>query len=219
MALEPIFISEDIKRQLPHESEQFARIDTVFRQRMKQVESNLNCLAVAKIANIVEDMKEANITLEKVQKGLKDYLETKRLYFPRFFFLNDADLLSILAETKDPTLVQPHMGKAFEGIASVKFNDAATIIEAMISMETEQVAFKVHVDVDKPGNINVYFESNLLSLHGNHSFNDCGGVIELHRSNAFERLAHVRLHKGRILGLCQNTEQISIVEEKEAWEI
>merc|ERR1719399_105036 len=152
MALEPIFVSDDIKRQLPHESEQFARIDTMFRNRMKQVESNLNCLAVAKIANIVEDMKEANVTLEKVQKGLKDYLETKRLYFPRFFFLNDADLLSILAETKDPTLVQPHMGKAFEGIQSVRFDSGNTIIESMISAEGEEVEFKRPVDVNKPGN-------------------------------------------------------------------
>ncbi|CAJ1389727.1 unnamed protein product [Effrenium voratum] len=122
MALEPIFASDDIKRQLPQESESFARIDSNFRMRMARVDSNKNCIAISKIENIVEDMTEANTTIEKVQKGLKDYLETKRLYFPRFFFLNDADLLSILAETKDPTLVQPHLNKAFEGIAKVRFD-------------------------------------------------------------------------------------------------
>merc|ERR1719183_1603647 len=115
MALEPIFVSDDIKRQLPQESESFARIDSNFRMRMKQVDDTRNCIRISEIDQIVEDMTESNTTIEKVQKGLKDYLETKRLYFPRFFFLNDADLLSILAETKDPTLVQPHMGKAFEG--------------------------------------------------------------------------------------------------------
>jgi WD40 repeat protein len=86
MALEPIFLSDDIKKQLPNESEEFGRIDKMFRHRMQQVASNLNCLAIAKINRICEDMKEANETLERVQKGLKDYLETKRLYFPRFFF-------------------------------------------------------------------------------------------------------------------------------------
>jgi len=152
MALEPIFVSDDIKRQLPQESENFAKIDQTFRARMKQVDDTKNCIGISKIDKIVEDMTECNVTIEKVQKGLKDYLETKRLYFPRFFFLNDADLLSILAETKDPTLVQPHMGKAFEGIAKVRFDSGNTIIEAMISAEGESVNLTPNVDVMKPGN-------------------------------------------------------------------
>eukprot|EP00928_Gymnodinium_smaydae_P036017 TRINITY_DN25241_c1_g2_i2.p1 TRINITY_DN25241_c1_g2~~TRINITY_DN25241_c1_g2_i2.p1 ORF type:complete len:3507 (-),score=695.75 TRINITY_DN25241_c1_g2_i2:57-10475(-) len=153
MALEPIFISDDIKKQLPKESEEFADVDSNFRKRMQEVDEKRNCIAISQIPNIVEDMKENNTKIERVQKGLKDYLETKRLYFPRFFFLNDADLLSILAETKDPTLVQPHLGKAFEGIAKVRFDKGQTIIEAMISAEGECVDFYKTVDVASKENL------------------------------------------------------------------
>jgi len=121
--LEPIFSSEDIMRQMPTEGKMFRAVDNTWRVSMAQTFQEPSCVKVARRPGFLESLVEANAKLEQIQKGLNDYLETKRLAFPRFFFLSNDELLEILAETKDPLRVQPHLKKCFDGIAQLHFQN------------------------------------------------------------------------------------------------
>ena len=59
--------------------------------------------------------------LEMCEKALQDYLETKRIAFPRFYFVAPADLLDILSKGSNPQLILRHLPKCFDNVHNLSF--------------------------------------------------------------------------------------------------
>lgn len=74
-------------------------------------------------------------------------LQEKRSIFPRFYFIGDDDLLEILGQATNPTVIQSHLKKLFAGIHSVEFGQDNSVIIAMKSLEGEVVPLKKPVPI------------------------------------------------------------------------
>ncbi|CAH3028713.1 unnamed protein product, partial [Porites evermanni] len=144
MYLESIFIGGDIRAQLPEEAKKFDDIDKTFKKIMNDTAKNPKVLEACHAASRLEQLQMLVTGLEKCQKSLNDYLDSKRNAFPRFFFISDDELLSILG-SHDPQCVQEHMIKMFDNIAKLRFEEGTgqeILAGAMISGEGEVMDFR-----------------------------------------------------------------------------
>jgi dynein heavy chain len=145
MYLENIFSAEDIQQQLPAEAAKFKQVDKFWKDLFRKVRQSFKMAMEAfHIPKLLDQLKWANDALDGVQKKLEAYLETKRAAFPRFYFLSNDELLSILSQTRNPQAVQEHLCKCFDSINRVEFDTdpmKKNEILAMCDMIKERVPF------------------------------------------------------------------------------
>lgn len=140
MYLESIFIgSEDIRSQLPEDSKRFDRIDQEFKAILSQMVADKNVVQATNRPNLFDKLEALQRDLIQCEKALNDYLETKRLAYPRFYFISSADLLDILANGNRPELVARHLTKLYDSLAKLVFETKGSkTAKGMISKENEE---------------------------------------------------------------------------------
>nr|KAF6324413.1 dynein cytoplasmic 2 heavy chain 1 [Myotis myotis] len=136
--LEPIFG----RGALPKEQARFNRVDEDFRSIMTDIKKDNRVTTLTTHAGIRNCLLKILDQLQRCQKSLNEFLEEKRSAFPRFYFIGDDDLLEILGQSTNPSVIQSHLKKLFAGINSVCFDNESRHIIAMKSLEGEVVPLK-----------------------------------------------------------------------------
>lgn len=171
--LESIFIgSEDIRNQLPEDSRRFDRIDREFKEVLSWMVSTVNVIKATNKPGLYEKLSGLLADLLLCEKALNDYLETKRLAFPRFYFVSSADLLDILSNGNQPPMVARHLTKLFDSLAKLRFvqeggRDSKRAREMGSKENDEWVPFLSHCDCSGKVEIwlNRVIEAMRVTLH------------------------------------------------------
>ncbi|CAK4732517.1 unnamed protein product [Aphanomyces euteiches] len=133
--LEPLFIgSEEVKKELPEDAEQFVSIDT-----------SLGC---TERPDQLQELNSLTASLQKCQKSLIEFLDGKRRIFPRFYFISEADLLDILSNGGTPTAIVKHLSKVFLSTETFTFQNPTTISHFVATVGKEVVRFAAPVQLE-----------------------------------------------------------------------
>ena len=117
--LEPIFVRGSI----PSHQQPFDEADTQFRNMMTALNNKPQLPSLYNIDDLYSKVDNMKKKLDTCYDALSNFLETKREIFPRFYFISDTDLLEILGQAQNPSVIQTHLKKLFQGIHRVQFSN------------------------------------------------------------------------------------------------
>ncbi|XP_051008480.1 dynein axonemal heavy chain 11 [Acomys russatus] len=145
--LESIFLSsEDIRMQLVEDARRFDGVDAEFKELMFKTAEKKTVLEATCRPHLYEELKDFQHRLSLCEKALAEYLEMKRVTFPRFYFISSADLLDILSQGAQPKQVTRHLVKLFDSISDLQFEESTEVSThravGMFSKEKEYVPFQ-----------------------------------------------------------------------------
>lgn len=121
LGAESIFTNPSAGKDISLESKRFVRVDKTWLKTQRHSAEIRNvlqcCLSEPPKKGVLREMQKE---LEICNKSIVLYLDRKRQLFPRFYFLTDRTLISLLSRQDTINYVKPHFRAIFNGIHDLK---------------------------------------------------------------------------------------------------
>ncbi|XP_067125111.1 dynein axonemal heavy chain 6 isoform X2 [Centruroides vittatus] len=155
--LENIFSAPDIQRHVPVAAKLFSDVDKSWKEIMARVNRIPLAMRITTQQGMIEEFQSNKAQLDQINACLEAYLESKRVVFPRFYFLSNDELLDILSETRNPLAVQIYLTKCFDAVAELEFG-TEVIEEEMENQDVEILYIRAVISPEKE---KLYFSQSL----------------------------------------------------------
>jgi hypothetical protein len=121
-----LFLSPDMKKQMPAEGIAFDNAAKIFLSVLKKVEVKNSALTVHRIPQFDDNMNKLMTAFDGLEKNLERHLDIKRQKFSRLYLMSDTELLDLLANFyKNVNVFNQYLSKMFDSVSSIRVVDDA----------------------------------------------------------------------------------------------
>lgn len=152
--LNGIFSRSEINKQLANEVKQFTNLDIIFKFTMKGIAAAPQVYKISHRDGFLNQLKKLNQDADGIKLGLAVFLEQKRAYFPRLYFISNEELIDVFGRCDNviTDLIdgkpQAFLTNLFEGIDILKVNAGTRKIYSMVSKSGEEVPLTSQVNTN-----------------------------------------------------------------------
>lgn len=140
-----IFMNSVIKQLMPMESTRFSNLKNTFNDLLNQVLVSPFVPHILKISNLSSTFSSIVQKMQALKNSFAQFLNTQRNDFPKFYFLNDDDLLDILGGGVNVQTISKHLRKIYQSIGSLIVVE--NYVRAVKSVEGEVFEFRHIIDL------------------------------------------------------------------------
>jgi dynein heavy chain len=144
MYLEPLLSNSSYSaKSLTKETKEFTTCDITWRRIAKTIRDNptLKKISDDMLSGFyIRTLVKNNSSFEQIKKLLEDYIERKRVFFPRFYFLSNEEILDLLSKAKTLKALEPYLSKLFEQVREFVYDKEQPC--GVVNTSGDQLIFK-----------------------------------------------------------------------------
>ena len=139
-----ILSNSEISRVLSDDVKEMGSVDKTWRSISTRINDDPTAYPICNLNQTVVDLDTANETLEKIRRDIEKHLESKRIAYPRLYFLSNTELMTLISKSKDSNAILPFLPRIFDGIVNVEFGVENQIpcITSVLNNENEKLSVR-----------------------------------------------------------------------------